>query len=419
MCHSFSKTVGGYLMCAILTMFAPSKVVPAKEPGDSQKRLIADIQFLTADAAREGRSVGRRGLDLAADYIGRQFAESGLLMTSCGGTPFQKFVSAVIVKMGPDNHLALVGPPREMGQLKRIELVLGRDYIPLAIGGSGKLDSPLIFAGYGVSDARKQYDDYAGLDFAGSTPIMFMGFDRPEVVAIHKQRLAKIRQLKASGLIFVRNESLRRKDFTAYRKAWEESLQRLSDNLAAIKKNGQDEAKIDESQMKDLEDAAKSVFIWQERQRDTSDLQLKFDSADWTEIDPGIPVVRFSQTIVNRIFQSVARTDLQELERQIDAEKKPRSIALKGWSVVGKVDVRRQFIEAKNVIAVLEGSGPLADETIIVGAHYDARPDIPERRCRAYPHTTIPRSWVRIVRVPYWAHRQRRSVRGRMTMHRE
>jgi len=39
--------------------------------------------------------------------------------------------------------------------------------------------------------------------------------------------------------------------------------------------------------------------------------------------------------------------------------------------VAGKVDVRRKQVEAKNVVAVLPGVGPLADEAVVLGAHYD------------------------------------------------
>src|SRR4029078_10965038 len=38
-------------------------------------------------------------------------------------------------------------------------------------------------------------------------------------------------------------------------------------------------------------------------------------------------------------------------------------------SVVVRVD--REEVEVKNVIGVLEGEGPHADETIVIGAHYD------------------------------------------------
>jgi len=44
---------------------------------------------------------------------------------------------------------------------------------------------------------------------------------------------------------------------------------------------------------------------------------------------------------------------------------------LDGWRITGKVDIVSQHVDLANVIAVLEGEGPTADETIVVGAHYD------------------------------------------------
>ena len=42
-----------------------------------------------------------------------------------------------------------------------------------------------------------------------------------------------------------------------------------------------------------------------------------------------------------------------------------------GWRLSGEINVMRREAEVKNVVAVLEGEGPKADETIVIGAHYD------------------------------------------------
>ena len=42
-----------------------------------------------------------------------------------------------------------------------------------------------------------------------------------------------------------------------------------------------------------------------------------------------------------------------------------------GLTLDASYTIERERIEVKNVIGVLEGAGPLADETIVVGAHYD------------------------------------------------
>jgi hypothetical protein len=47
---------------------------------------------------------------------------------------------------------------------RRVELKLGEDYTPLAIGGSGKFNLPLVFVGYGITAKDADYDDYANVD---------------------------------------------------------------------------------------------------------------------------------------------------------------------------------------------------------------------------------------------------------------
>ena len=60
-----------------------------------------------------------------------------------------------------------------------------------------------------------------------------------------------------------------------------------------------------------------------------------------------------------------------ELTLKRRADLKPRSTVLKNITITMNIKVKRQETMVKNVIGYLEGSGPLANETIVVGAHYD------------------------------------------------
>src|SRR5207249_1241391 len=44
---------------------------------------------------------------------------------------------------------------------------------------------------------------------------------------------------------------------------------------------------------------------------------------------------------------------------------------LAGWTATLDVKVKRNTVPVKNVVGVLEGAGPLANETLVIGAHYD------------------------------------------------
>ena len=44
-----------------------------------------------------------------------------------------------------------------------LPLTLGETFTPLAAGGSGAFDLPLVFAGYGITAPKQEYDDYEPL----------------------------------------------------------------------------------------------------------------------------------------------------------------------------------------------------------------------------------------------------------------
>jgi hypothetical protein len=62
---------------------------------------------------------------------------------------------------------------------------------------------------------------------------------------------------------------------------------------------------------------------------------------------------------------------VKEIEAAIDDKLKPQSFELTGWKADARVTVDRKDVACKNVVGVLEGAGPLKDETVVIGAHYD------------------------------------------------
>src|SRR6202045_2202687 len=72
------------------------------------ERIRAHVRFLSHDLL-EGRGTGQRGGDIAAEYIGTQFALDGLKPAGNNGTYMQK-VPLVGVTTLPDANLSLVLP---------------------------------------------------------------------------------------------------------------------------------------------------------------------------------------------------------------------------------------------------------------------------------------------------------------------
>src|SRR5262249_25607703 len=104
--------------------------------------------------------------------------------------------------------------------------------------------------------------------------------------------------------------------------------------------------------------------------KDGKDDLLAFTAAG-VELNSTIPFLMVTRSFVDRVMAAAGQPALAELERQIDDDLKPRSRELKGFTVRARVEIDRKSIMTRNVVGVLEGTGPLAEETVVVGAHYD------------------------------------------------
>ncbi|MCA9076925.1 MAG: M20/M25/M40 family metallo-hydrolase [Planctomycetaceae bacterium] len=84
-----------------------------------------------------------------------------------------------------------------------------------------------------------------------------------------------------------------------------------------------------------------------------------------------VPVFHVKHQTMDEVVKAALGQSLEDLESAIDSDGKPRSIELTGYSAAGETALRIIREEVKNVIGVLPGQGPLYEETIVVGAHYD------------------------------------------------
>ena len=124
-----------------------------------------DIRFLSSDEM-EGRGPGTQGLQKAGDYVRDEFRRLGVKSGPADGSYRQTFqVSIGSRTVTEQTSLALRGPD---GQAWKLEM--GRDFQPLAAGGSGRVQGPLVFAGYGISASKLGYDDFDGLGCGGQDP---------------------------------------------------------------------------------------------------------------------------------------------------------------------------------------------------------------------------------------------------------
>ena len=298
------------------------------EDAPALARVSEDIRFLSTDEM-EGRGPGTKGLEKAGDYIRDAFRQMGL---KSGGSddsyrqPFQ--VSLDLKPVAGKTSLTLRGPQGQTWQLE-----LGRDFQALAAGGSGKVQAPLVFAGYGISAPALGYDDFEGLDVEGKVVLVLRHepqqgdpnskFDGKNTTkhSYMSTKLQQAKQRKAAAVLLVNDP-----------------------------------------------------FSTSAEGRDQLSPPNAFGSSA-----ADVPFAQLSQSVVDKLLAAAPLqappdaklTDAAAAEKQIDSQLRPISQPLPGWSVDLESTFERSLAETANVVGVLEGAGPLAQETIVLGAHYD------------------------------------------------
>jgi hypothetical protein len=376
------------LVAIFLLLASVAGSLAAETAAESESRLRETVAHLASDDM-EGRGVGTKGLDKAAEFLAAEFAKLGLKTDLFDGTPFQKFEVNVTVEMGPpeQNRLVLLSPKADSGEPKRIELKLGEAFNPLAAGGSGKFDGSLVFAGYGITaDNLKRdgkdftYDDYAGLDVKGKVVIIlrkepqqqdaaspFAGV-RTTQHALFNRKLTNAAEHGAAGVIFVNDGlelQMRRDDA---RKVLGDVVTKLADLGTKFKTAPADKQAELAAEIARLAEQAGELNA---RANSTTDSPLPLHGAGDETTHGKLPVLFCSRGPIDELLKAALKKDLATLEMEIDDTLKPQSEVLEGWTAAGETKVVQIKAEVKNVVAVLEGEGPLADETIVVGAHYD------------------------------------------------
>lgn len=305
---------------AMLASFA-SQTLAAENAAAIEARLIEDVRRLAADEL-EGRGIETKGIADAAAFVRDQFKAAGLASGVKDGSFYQHFSYALKAKVKtPQTTLTLKGPSG-----KELKLILGKDYQPLSFGGAGKIDAPIVFAGYGISASDLGYDDYAGQDLAGKV------------------------------LLMIRREP-----------------QQGDDKSKFDGKKTTDHATFDSKAQLAWTKKAAAVLLVNDHftVKDDGDDRLIDVNVRGFQNPVGVPFIHITQAVANQLLAGSPLKSLKDAEAQIDKELRPATQPLTGWSAAGDVDFERVTIDLVNVVGVIEGKGPKANETIVFGAHYD------------------------------------------------
>jgi hypothetical protein len=273
-----------------------------------------DIAFLASEEC-EGRGLQTKGIIKAGDYIAKSFEDSGL-KPGVGKSYFQPFDVPAPSEFTTPMAVSLKFEKESKA------LDLKKDVTITSSTGQHKKTYPIVFAGYGItSKGETNYDDYADLDV------------KDKVVII----LRKAPQADKKDGPFPENNP----------------------HSPLVAKIGN---AIDHK-------AAGIIFV---SDRSTAAEQDMLMPADFTRrVGPmSGPVLHMTRALVDDILKT-EKTSLKELEAKIDETLKPKSFEIKNVQLESQATVLKKAWSTRNVVAVSEGSGPLKDETVVIGAHYD------------------------------------------------
>jgi len=296
------------------------------ERAEIVRRVTHDITLLASEEF-EGRGVETKGIELSAQHILKEYEAAGLKPGMPDGTWRQAFeVPIGDTVISDSTAVTLQGPGGVQLQLK-----LGEQFQPIRRGKNGEATGGVAFVGYGISSAEDKYDEYAGVDVKGKVVVLIRREpqNRPDGAfrgqetspnAYIDRKLELIRNSGAVGVLFVNDMGTEGDE---------------SDELADPSSFGNDESAVPFAHVK----------------RAVVDEMLK------------------SAPLKGADGQSLA--SLKNVCAAIDQTLKPLSQEIPGWSATVSTRFEANSVTAYNLIGVVEGEGPLADETIVIGGHYD------------------------------------------------
>jgi hypothetical protein len=297
---------------------------PVLEPASADV-LRQTVYYLASDEL-EGRGIATPGLEAAAQYITGYFRGLELQPPPHQDDFVQAFTADAIT--GLEQRTAL---RTSAGSFR-----LAADFTPLACSDEGGFaDAPIAFVGYawrgeieqrgtGAATAPAQsaiYDDFAGIDLRGKVALAMLSYPHDP-----KSRLTVKNVPPADKMLLLKAQLAAEHGAVALLLVYPPDF-RGRETLAPF-----------------------GPYIGQR---------------------PAIPVIHITRAAAGRILREARAPTLQRLQAAIDADFVPRPFLLKRTSLSGEVAFHRTEAHLKNITACIRGRGPLADQYIVIGAHYD------------------------------------------------
>ena len=289
--------------------------------------LAAHIAFL-ASPSLEGRGLGSRGLDGAAEYVAAQLALMGVapaVVPAASASPAAPFFHAVPLREISRPTCQVVIESRRGDSVDTRAFLAGVDVV-CPERAPETWSAPVVFAGYGIREASPARDDYRDLDVTGKVVLLYAGlppgpeWQRPDLASRYGAESGRLRFAAKAQLAATLGARV----------------------VLAI------EGPAFVSTVASGADAPAPVFF------------MPFEGA----VDDAPPVVRVTAGVADSIFSPAGLTGAS-------ASGAPPH-ALAGVTATVKLGGDERLVVSRNVIGIIRGSDPvLRDEAIVIGAHLD------------------------------------------------
>ena len=297
--------------------------VLAQDSGISAERIREHTRFLSSDLL-EGRGVGVRGGELAAEYIAIQLALAGAKPAGDNGTYYQK-VPLVGIETEPGATLGAAV------SLKGLDLRWGDDFVGVSPmqRPDTRFEGDAVFVGHGITAPEFHWDDYKGVDVTGKVLIMFTS------------------EPPSSDPKFFDGRALTYYGRWVYK--YEEALRR----------------------------GAKACILIHTRETASYGWDVVRNSwggeSPFVKLEPGVKALAFQGWITREAGEKLVALAGKNLDDLLKASERAdfRPVEL-GIQVRGHIPAKIRALETRNVAAMIPGSDPkLKDEYIIYSAHWD------------------------------------------------
>jgi len=303
-----------------------AKKAPATDapfPQIDKEKIRAHVKYLSSDEL-EGRGTGQRGGDMAADYIGKQFASYGLKPAGDNGTFFQE-VPMVGVKTLPETTFKFAEASGKSFEAKNlIDFVTNNE----SQTEMADIDAPIVFVGYGIKAPEYNWDDYKNVDLHGKVALLFVNepssddpnFFKGKALTYYGRWTYKFEETARRGA--AATLIIHRKDLASY--GWEVVRNSWGTERSYLKR----------------------------------DATPKLQAASWIQLDVAKRIVGIAGLDLDQMFERAQLKDFKPLQLPIRL----------------KAHVASQLkpFVSRNVLAMLQGTdAALGKEAVLYTAHYD------------------------------------------------